>query len=90
MEPDDLLCSRNARSEKTLVGRAQRKINQPPSLKARMSKLGRGEEGQPRWSCAPGTRAQGVIRLLQSPNGLSGGDGEMGSDTPFPCPPLRR
>jgi hypothetical protein len=33
MEPDDLLCSRNARSEKTLVGRAQWKINQPPSLR---------------------------------------------------------
>jgi hypothetical protein len=26
------LCSRNARSRKTLVGRAQWKINQPPSL----------------------------------------------------------
>jgi len=26
MEPDDLLCSRNARPEKALVGRAQRKI----------------------------------------------------------------
>jgi len=33
MEPDDLLCSRNARSQKTLVGRAQWKINQPPSLR---------------------------------------------------------
>ncbi len=33
MEPDDLLCSRNARPEKALVGRAQWKINQPPSLK---------------------------------------------------------
>ena len=33
MEPDDLLCSRNARPEKVLVGRAQWKINQPPSLK---------------------------------------------------------
>ena len=32
MEPDDLLCSRNARSRKVLVGRAQWKINQPPSL----------------------------------------------------------
>ena len=32
MEADDLLCSRNARSRKTLVGRAQWKINQPPSL----------------------------------------------------------
>ena len=31
MEPDDLLCSRNARSQKTLVGRAQGKINPPPS-----------------------------------------------------------
>jgi len=33
MEPDDLLCSRNARPEKALVGRAQWKTNQPPSLK---------------------------------------------------------
>jgi hypothetical protein len=33
MEADDLLCSRNARPEKGLVGRAQWKINQPPSLK---------------------------------------------------------
>ncbi len=32
MEPDDLLCSRNARPEKALVGRAQWKIDQPPSL----------------------------------------------------------
>ena len=40
MEAVDLLCSRNARSEKTLVGRAQWEINQPPSLK-RTSKLGR-------------------------------------------------
>jgi len=32
MEPDDLLCSRNARPQKALVGRAQWTINQPPSL----------------------------------------------------------
>jgi hypothetical protein len=32
MEADDLLCSRNARPLKALVGRAQWKINQPPSL----------------------------------------------------------
>ncbi len=32
MEADDLLCSRNARPQKSLVGRAQWKINQPPSL----------------------------------------------------------
>jgi hypothetical protein len=29
MEPDDLLCSRNARPQKALVGRAQWKINSP-------------------------------------------------------------
>jgi hypothetical protein len=40
MEADDLLCSRNARPQKALVGRAQWKINQPPSLKI-TSKLGR-------------------------------------------------
>ena len=33
MEPDDLLCSRNARPQKALVVRAQWKINQPPSLR---------------------------------------------------------
>ena len=33
MEPDDLLCSRNARPRKALVGRAQWKLNQPPSLR---------------------------------------------------------
>jgi hypothetical protein len=33
MEADDLLCSRNARPQKALVGRAQWKINQPPSLR---------------------------------------------------------
>ena len=33
MEPDDLLCSRNARPQQALVGRAQWKINQPPSLR---------------------------------------------------------
>jgi hypothetical protein len=33
MGTDDLLCSRNARPGKALVGRAQWKINQPPSLK---------------------------------------------------------
>ena len=32
MGPDDLLCSRNARPGKALVGRAQWKIIQPPSL----------------------------------------------------------
>ena len=39
MEADDLLCSRNARPQKALVGRAQWKINQPPSLR-KTSELG--------------------------------------------------
>ena len=39
MEPDDLLCSRNARLKKALVGGAQWKINQPPSLKKERASL---------------------------------------------------
>jgi hypothetical protein len=39
MEADDLLCSRNARSRTPLVGRAQWKINQPPSLKKKRASL---------------------------------------------------
>jgi hypothetical protein len=39
MEADDLLCSRNARPPKALVGRAQWKINQPPSLKRERASL---------------------------------------------------
>ena len=39
MEPDDLLCSRNARSRTSLVGRAQWKINQPPSLERERASL---------------------------------------------------
>ena len=39
MEADDLLCSRNARPPKALVGRAQWKINQPPSLKRVLASL---------------------------------------------------
>jgi hypothetical protein len=39
MEADDLLCSRNARPPKALVERAQWKINQPPSLEGRITKL---------------------------------------------------
>ena len=36
----DLPCSRNARSKTPLVGRAQWKIHQPPSLEERTSELG--------------------------------------------------
>jgi hypothetical protein len=39
MEPDDLLCSRNARPQKALVGRAQWEINQVPSLKRSRASL---------------------------------------------------
>jgi hypothetical protein len=34
MEPDDLLCSRNARPQKALVGRAQWRPHQPSSKAA--------------------------------------------------------
>ena len=41
MEADDLLCSRNARSQTPLVERAQWKLNQPPSLeRERAGELG--------------------------------------------------
>jgi hypothetical protein len=50
MEPDDLLCSRNARPEKALVGRAQWKINQPPSLEEITIELGRSMRGRARQS----------------------------------------
>ena len=39
MEPDDILCSRNARLQKALVGRAQWKINQSPSLEKQRASL---------------------------------------------------
>jgi len=39
MEADDLLCSRNARPRKALVGRAQWKITQSPSLKRERASL---------------------------------------------------
>ena len=45
METDDLLCSRNARPQKALVGRAQWKINQPPFLERERANL----EGAFRW-----------------------------------------
>ena len=46
MEPDDLLCSRNARPQKALVGRAQWKINQPPSLERERASLERSIFGR--------------------------------------------
>ena len=39
MEADDLLCSRNARPKKALVGRAQWKINQPPIPREKRASL---------------------------------------------------
>ena len=39
MEPDDLLCSHNARSRTPLVGRAQWKLSQPPSLEREQASL---------------------------------------------------
>jgi hypothetical protein len=39
MEPDELLCSRNAHDKDVLVGRAQWKLNQPPSLERERASL---------------------------------------------------
>ena len=39
VEADDLLCSRNARPRKALVGRVQWKIHQPPSLRKERASL---------------------------------------------------
>ncbi len=39
MEADDPLCSRNARPQKALAGRAQWKINQTPSLERERASL---------------------------------------------------
>jgi len=50
MEADDLLCSRNARLKKALVGRAQWKINQLPSLRSERASLKGGMRGQARGS----------------------------------------
>ena len=44
--PADLLCSRNARPEKALVGRAQWEINRPPVLGNESLRGFGGEGGQ--------------------------------------------
>jgi hypothetical protein len=73
MEPDDLLCSRNARSQTPLVGRAQWKINQPPSLKITSELVGSILE-----ICSLGTRARrgalgvGRVRMLRAVKGSLG------------------
>ena len=58
MEPDDLLCSRNARPQKALVGRAQWKISQPPSLKRRRASL----DGSFMWMVLPRRAQLGTIQ----------------------------
>ena len=58
MEADDLLCSRNARSRTPLVGRAQWKINQPPSLKRERASL----EGSFRWRVVARRSQWGTIQ----------------------------
>jgi hypothetical protein len=67
MEADDLLCSRNARPQKGLVGRAQWKINQPPSMKREGASLERGGSRQT-ILLARGTRGGSSVWL----DGLSG------------------
>jgi hypothetical protein len=55
MEPDDLLCSRNARPQKTLVGRAEWKIIQPPSPEMEKSGDPCGEKRLPAPFISPDT-----------------------------------
>src|SRR5438552_16245487 len=74
MEADDLLCSRNARPLKALVGRAQWKINQPPSLKREKACL-EGWDGQPGRPPARGTR---TIRMCSF-------DARTRGSTRLPC-----
>ena len=74
MEPDDLLCSRNARSRTPLVGRAQWKINQPPSLKGITSELGvMGRSGEVPFLLAERAPSEGPrsTRAVKGSLGLS-------------------
>jgi hypothetical protein len=81
MEPDDLLCSRNARPEKALVGRAQWKTTQPPSLKRERASL-EGPSLFARCGLACGTARPGAKSLswqtqggwVKSPPGLGGSE----------------
>ena len=59
MEADDLLCSRNARSKTPLVGRAQWKVNQPPSLKRKRARLERREGAARCPSCSQNAHDEG-------------------------------
>jgi hypothetical protein len=64
MEPDDLLCSRNARPEKALVGRAQWKINQPPSLRKEQAGLATPlKRCRENWKAAHNARSGGDERV---------------------------
>ncbi len=55
MEADDLLCSRNARPQKALVGRAQWKIHQSPSLEKKQEAM----KGQLDGRCLFDARSKG-------------------------------
>jgi len=75
MEADDLLCSRNARPQKALVGRAQWKIIQPPSLrdnerawKEHLFRSMRGLEDQPGYPVEEEVLDSFQTRQLSSPN----------------------
>ena len=61
MEPDDLPCSRNARSQKTLVERAQLKIIQPPSLGDNEQAWKEGRESPDYPSCSQNAHGETVL-----------------------------
>ena len=75
MEADDLLCSRNARPQKALVGRAQWKINQLPSLKRERASL----EGSslPSLDGRSGINTGAIPREVKQAS-LEGRDGQSG------------
>ena len=78
MEADDRLCSRNARSQKALVGRAQWRIDPLPSLKRERASWQdtplstRFHPGQVKFKGSRGNQRAGVV-LLSLPLHIVGG-----------------
>ena len=92
MGADDLLCSRNARSRTPLVGRAQWKINQPPSLERKRAdwKDGTGVARCP--SCSQNAHIQKVLAWDKSASrraqGWAGEKVTRSKGQPRPLPPI--
>ena len=74
MDPDDLLCSRNARPPKALVGRAQWEITQSPPLKKKRASV----EGSSVYSLDARTMGPIQTALNQVIRGVRGGISKLG------------